>query len=306
MNKPIKILMLLILIATMLAACSFSSNTSAPTATVSVPQVYTPTPTTGPTPTPTEVVAYYASVDGFGIRQSSFDASMVQFQAALAEYPELLPADQTAEDVVLESLVQRALLVIAARQAGFSADEQTVQFRLAELVGEAGGQDAFTAWLIANGYTVDTFMHDLQLEIEAAWQREQIAAAVPETMEQIRARQIFFTDAYQASRAYSQLEAGIAFDTILENNSPDDPGYIDWFPRGYLIYPEIEETIFNLQPGQYSPVIETPAGYHIVYVLERDAAHELSPEIRLYLQQQAVDAWLAQQQAQSQVEIYAP
>jgi parvulin-like peptidyl-prolyl isomerase len=260
----------------------------------------------GPTPTPTEAVDYYASVNGFGIRQSSFDANLIQFQTALQTYPELLSDGQTAEEVVLESLVQRALLVIAAREAGFSADQQTVEIRVAELVEAAGGEDAFRAWLSTNGYTVETFLDELPLEIEAAWQRDQIAATVPETMEQIRARQIFFTDGYLASRAYNQLQAGIAFETILENNSPDDPGYIDWFPRGYLLYPEIEETIFNLQPGQYSPVIETPAGYHIVYVIDRDPQHELSPEIRLFFQQQAVAQWLEEKLAQSQVEIYAP
>jgi hypothetical protein len=303
MNQRTRITLIIIFATAMLAACSLPSQ-AVPTPTATFP--FIPSATPGPTITPTEVIDYVASVNGFGIRQSSFDASLVQFQAALETYPELLPADRTAEEIVLESLVQRALLALAARTAGFSADDQMVIGRLSELVEQAGGQEAFNAWLSANGYTEETFRHELPLEIEAAWQRDQIAATVPETMEQIRARQIFFVDMYLATRAFNQLEAGIAFETIAQNNSPDDPGYIDWFPRGYLVYPELEETIFNLQPGQHSPVIETPAGYHIVYVLERDPQHRLSAEIRLFLQQQAVEQWLAQQQAQSQVEIYNP
>jgi peptidyl-prolyl cis-trans isomerase C len=304
MNKITNLITIIILIGAALTACNLSPDTTVPTNTATIPVI--PSATSGPTLTPTEAVDYYASVNGFGIRQSSFIASLLQFQAALQTYPELLPEGQTAEEVVLESLVQRALLAMAAREAGFTADQQAVEFRVAELVEQAGGEEAFRAWLAANGYTVETFLHEVPLEIEAAWQRDQIAATVPETMEQIRARQIFFADGYQASRAYNQLQAGIDFETILQNNSPNDPGYIDWFPRGYLLYPEIEETIFNLQPGQYSPVIETLAGYHIVYVLERDPQHPLSPEVRLFFQQQAVAQWLAEQMAQSQVEIYAP
>ncbi|MEN8241401.1 MAG: peptidylprolyl isomerase [Chloroflexota bacterium] len=304
MNQRIKYIPILLLLTITLAGCTLTpaADNTPPTATVPI----IPSATPGPSLTPTEVVVYYAAVNGFGIRQSSFDASLLQFHTALKVYPDLLPADRTAEEVILESLVQRALLVLAAREAGFSADEQTVETRLAGMVLEAGGVDPFNAWLTENGYSVETFLHELSLDIEAAWQRDQIANTVPATAEQLLARQIFFVDGYQASRAYNQLEAGISFENILQNNSPNDPGYIDWFPRGYLIYPEVEETLFNLQPGQFSPVIETPAGYHIVYLLERDPQHPLSSEVRLTLQQQAVEAWLAEQQAQSQVEIYTP
>jgi parvulin-like peptidyl-prolyl isomerase len=304
MKKTIETLIIFSLITAALGACSLSGDQPTPTATEIGPII--PANTPEPSPTPTEAVAYYAAVNGFGIRQSSFDASLLQFQTAVQSYPDLLPADKTAQEIVLESLVQRALLAMAARAAGFTADQQSIEIRVAEMVQQAGGEDAFRTWLAENGYTAETFLDEIPLEIEAAWQRDQIAAAVPATMEQIRARQIFFFDGYLASRAYNQLQAGIAFETILGNNSPNDPGYIDWFPRGYLIYPELEETIFSLQPGQYSPVIETPAGYHIVYVLERDPQHELSPEVRLYLQQQAVEQWLDAQIAQSQVEIYTP
>jgi parvulin-like peptidyl-prolyl isomerase len=304
MNQKNLLFTLILLLATAVGGCSLTPETAAPTATATFP--FIPSATSGPIVTPTEVVDYAASVNGIGIRQTSFDASLVQFQKAVELYPELLPTDQTAEEVVLESLIQRVLLSQAAQEVGFSADAQTVRTGLIELIEQAGGQEAFSAWLEANGYTEEAFLIDLPLEIEAAWQRDQIANTVPETMEQIRARQIFFTDGYQASRAFNQLEAGIPFETVAENNNPNNPGYIDWFPRGYLIYPEIETIVFDLQPGQFSPVIETDAGYHIIYIIERDPQHALSAEARLALQQEAVQQWLAEQLAQSQIEIYTP
>lgn len=303
-QKNLIITISIIFLAVVLGGCSLTQGASAPTPTVTYP--FIPTDTSGPTLTPTEAINYAARVNGIGIRQTSFDASLVQFQAALEIYPELLPANQTAEEVVLEALIQRDLLSQAAREAGFTAEAQTVHERLSELLDQTGGEEAFTTWLVDNGYTEDSFLHEIPLEIEAAWQRDQIANAVPETMEQIRARQIFFTDGYQASRAFNQLEAGISFETVAENNSPNDPGYIDWFPRGYLIYPEVEAIVFELQPNQFSPVIETAAGYHIIYILDRDPQRPLSAEVRLAFQQQAVQAWLDEQREQSQIEIYAP
>ena len=304
----ISIQLILILLFLGAAGCSLSPNRATPT----VPAAAEPTVTAEPIPevtdtvqpTPTEAVAYAAAVNGEGIRQTSYDASLLQLQVALQTYPDMLPEGQTAQEAVIEQLVYRALLAQAAREAGFSATEEIVTQRLAQLTANAGGEEALDQWLAENGYSLETFLLELPLEIEAAWQRDQIAAAVPEVMEQVRAQQILFYDSFQASRAYDQLNAGFPFDQIAANNDPQSLGYLDWFPRGYLIFPEIEEAAFSLEPGQYSQVIETPAGYHILYVYEKAPAHPLSAEARLTLQEKAVSEWLTQQRSQSAVEVY--
>ena len=83
-------------------------------------------------------------------------------------------------------------------------------------------------------------------------------------------------------------------------------GDLGWFPRGYLPDKKLEEAAFSLQPDQFSAVIESPAGFHILQVLERDPQHPLSPDARLALQTQAVVDWLAQRRTQSQIEILLP
>jgi len=287
-----------------------SLNTQASTPTVDVPTVtVAPTVTHTPAPslTPTEQINYAAMVNGAGILQSGFDASLMQLQQAIAEYPDLFADELRApQEIVLDALIDRTLLAQAARASGFSADPSLVAERLSQLTIQVGGEEALTGWLERNGYTQETFLLELPLEIEAAWQRDQIAAGVPERMEQIRARQILFYDPFQAARAYDQLQAGISFNSILENNDPDDLGYLDWFPRGVLLLPEFEEIFFSLTPGQYSQVIETEIGYHILYVIEKDPAHLLSSEIRLILEEQAVADWLAQQRAQADIQILLP
>ncbi len=307
-QKNLVLLLLLLLGSAILAGCNLaapSNGTTSPAAPSDTPPPVVQSTDT-PAPTPTEVVDYAAMVNGEGIRLSSYEASLSQFQQALIAYPELLAPEQTAEERVLEELVSRALLSQAARQAGFSADSQMVETRLQTLIDQAGGQDAFEAWLAQNGYTLETFRHELPWEIEAAWQRDQIASAVPESLPQVRACQILFYDPFQAARAYDQLQAGIPFDTVANNNDPDQLGYLDWFPRGYLLNPELEEIVFSLQPGQYSQVIETLTGYHILQVLEIDPDRPLSADARLSLQEQALRDWLADQRAQSQVENLLP
>jgi peptidyl-prolyl cis-trans isomerase C len=78
-------------------------------------------------------------------------------------------------------------------------------------------------------------------------------------------------------------------------------GELGWFPRGYLLEPSLEEAAFVLQPGQYSDVIQTQAGYHILYLEERDPARPLSPDALLTLQERAVQDWLAKRKTESKI-----
>jgi parvulin-like peptidyl-prolyl isomerase len=68
----------------------------------------------------------------------------------------------------------------------------------------------------------------------------------------------------------------------------------------------LDEALFALQPGQHSAVIQTEAGYHILYVIERDPAHPLSADARLTLQAQSLQQWIETRRAESQIEIAAP
>lgn len=287
----------------LLGACNSTDNPS----TTEVP-VQATEPATEPlaSATPTEVIVYVATVNGEGIRESSYLSSLAQFQEAQTEFGNLLEEGETAETRVIEALINRLLLSQYARQAGFFADETTLVTRINQLTEEAGGQDAMATWMARYGYTMDTFRIELALEIEAAWQRDQVTNSVPETAEQVNARQIFFYDAYMASRAYNQIAAGADFDSVAQANDPQNLGYLDWFPRGYLFFPELEAAAFSLPPGSFSEVIETEIGYHILLVLDYDPDRPLSADARLTLQTKVLEDWLAQKRGESQIEVFLP
>lgn len=289
----------------LLAACA--SPAAAPTAESTppgAPSATAPAPETSAAPTAAPELA--ALINGEGLRLDIYQAHLMQIEAAQAEFGTLLAPQETAAERALTSLVDLFLLAQAARAAGFEMTDALLEERLAALTESAGGAAALQTWAAANGYTEASLGADLQLQIPAAWMRDQIAAGVPARTEQILARQVFTFDAFSAARLYNQLESGVPFQQVVDNNDPQNLGYLGWFPRGYLIFPALEEAAFALQPGQYSPVIETEAGHHILQVLERDPDRPLSPDALLTLQEKALAAWLVEQRAQSQIEIYVP
>jgi len=173
------------------------------------------------------------------------------------------------------------------------------------LVSEVGDVDALAAWQSEHGYTDETFRSALKRAAEAAWMRDKIIAEVPGTAEQVHAQQILLYNEDAARKVADQLSAGAEFANLAVLYDPNTGGELGWFPRGYLLELELEEAAFSLEPGQYSDVIATEVGYHIILVTERDSQYPLSPDAYLVMQEQALGNWLAQRRTESEI-VLAP
>ena len=202
-------------------------------------------------------------------------------------------------------MVDTLLLEQAAAAYGLIVDDATVQSRIDALAAQVGGSDALAAWESAHGYTGAAFRSALRRQIAAAWMRDQIASSVSSTAEQVHVKQILLYNADGAQQALGFLQAGWNFDDLAAQYDPVTKGELGWFPRGYLSSPAIEDAAFALQPGQYSSIVQDKTGYHLLYVVERDPAHLLSPDALLTLQERAVQSWLVQRRNESTI-IYAP
>ena len=290
------LLRLTLLLALGLSACaSFAEPTA--TATPAIP-TQTPVP---PTPTPPPLAAI---VNGEWITEAEFQAEVDRYRAAQTALGNEVDTDD-AEQVVLDDMIAQVLLSQAARAGGFEITEADLQSRLDALASDVGGVDTLVAWQSEYGYTADAFQSALKRATEAAWMRDKIITAVPGTADQVHARQILLYNEDTARKVADQLQAGADFDELAVLYDPNTGGELGWFPRGYLLEPDLEEAAFSLEPGQHSDVIVSEVGYHILLVVERDTQHPLSPDAYLVMQEKALGDWLAQKRAESEI-VLAP
>lgn len=279
---------LLLLVALSLSACGPATPTAMPTPS--------PTPLP-PTPTP---IPLAATVNGEGITAAEFEAELARFQSAQTALGNNVSLEEATQRV-MGDLINQLLLAQGAQAEGFGVEDAMLQNRIARLSEQAGGADKLAAWEAQHGFTDESFRLALGRQIAAAWMRDKIIAGVPNTAEQVHVRQILFYNADTAQKVLDQLKSGADFNTLAAQYDPATQGELGWFPRGYLLQPQIEAAAFALQPGQTSDVIQTTLGYHILMLLERDPNRMLSPDARLTLQNQALENWLQEQRAKSTI-----
>jgi len=298
-------LILLLLVMFVLVSCS-DNTTTPPEVISSDTPVSTPTSTGTPTPfipSPTPI-PLAAKVNGEDITETEFQAELARFEKAQTEAA--LSVDESFETIVLDELINQLLLVQGARQANFIVGDALIDERWNRLVKDAGGEQAIMGWLAGNGYSVESFRQALARSITVAWMRDQIAGAVSETAEQVHARQILLYNLEQAQEILAQLESGNDFATLSATFDPVISGDLGWFPRGYLDYEQLEQAVFDLQPLEYSGIVETPLGFHILQLIEREPDRMLDPDAGLVLQNNAVRKWLEDQRNQSEIVILLP
>lgn len=257
-----------------------------------------------PTVTPTSL-PMALKVNGEGILLSEYESELSRLQAALTELgQEMTPEEQ--KERVLGNFTDELLLAQAAGKSGFTVTDEEVQARIDRLATDMGGAEKLAEWQSINGYTDETFRVALKRAIAVAWQRDTIVNNVPETAEQIHARQLFFKNEANAIAALAQLKKGIDFSTLARQQDDVLGGDLGWFPRGVLTQPEVEEVVFAMQPGETSEIIASNLGYHILNVIEREPDHPLSTEARLILQEKALASWIENARASSTIEILVP
>jgi peptidyl-prolyl cis-trans isomerase C len=302
-------LLTMLLILIFISACKPTQNPvetelPQPESTGELPAVVISTPTEALPPTPTEIPAA-AIVNGEVIPLSYYQNELLRYRDSQTGKTNPTPEAEIPQ-VVLNYLIEQQLLAQAAHQAGFSLDDQGVQAKVDQLVSDLGSGGALTNWMQVNHYDDAEFRLALRLAAEAAWQRDQIIQAVPDAVEQVRAQQIFASTQAGADRALNSLNVGADFNKMAWEYSPESGGELGWFPRGYLLYPEVEEAAFSLAPGSYSGIIQSAIGYHILLVLGHEEAHPLTTDAKVALQTKALENWLQQARANAIIEVRLP
>lgn len=273
----------------------------------------TPTPIPPPpTPTPTSN-PLAARVNGQPITLEAFDAELQRYIAALPNAP-----DPTGEqgrtfamrlrEVVLEALIEQVLMEQEAARNNITVSAQQINEELAIVRERAGGDDRFRAWLAATRQTEADVRELIRGELLANAMRDRVLAELPRSAEYVHAYHIVVATEREAIQTLSRLQNGAKFTALAQSVSIDEStrangGDLGWFARdtGAVLWPEIEDAAFNLQPGETSDIIKSPVGYHILRVVEREV-RPLTDADAAYLHEAALARWIADLKARATIE----
>jgi len=104
-------------------------------------------------------------------------------------------------------------------------------------------------------------------------------------------------DRILAGEDFAALAKAYSDDTTSAVNGGD----LGWFGRGRMV-PAFEEAAFSLPVGEVSEPVKTEYGYHLIEVLEKDAARAKDETQLQQEQAQAFQTWLDEQMANGQIE----
>jgi parvulin-like peptidyl-prolyl isomerase len=295
----------------------FASTACSPMVNTPVPPTQTPVPVDTPTvpaptepatvaadlPTPTPEPPLAARANGEPIYLADYEHELGRYEASLAAQgidpssPEGQENLAQRRDWILNVMIEQVLTEQAAAAEGIFVSDEEVDAYMQEMIDENGGTEAFRAKLAEWGETEEDAWREVRAQLIGMQMTQRIVEGVPTTAEHIHARHILVDTLEEAERILAQLQASADFATLAKAYSQDvstrdNGGDLGFFPRGILVAPEVEMAAFDLQPGQFSGVVTSVLGYHIVQVVERDPARPVAQENLRLLQDQAVQEWI--------------
>lgn len=254
-------------------------------------------------PSPTSERPLAARVNGEPIYLDDYQRELERYEASL-EAQGIDPGSQEGQETlnqargwILNVMIEQVLTQQAAERVGIQITEAQVDAEMEAMMAESGGEEAFRAKLAAWGETYEGARREVRAQLIGMQMTQRVVADVSESAEQVRARHILVDTREEAEHIRSQLEAGADFAALakahsLDKSTAQNGGDLGYFPRGILVASEVEAAAFSLQPGQFSEVISSPLGFHIVQVVERDPDRPVSPENLQLLREQAVQNWV--------------
>jgi len=289
--------------AGVVATVTPSGGAQAPVATEAATTM--PPTVTPPAPLAAQVNGQYVFLADYEQRVTQYEQALIQQgidpnteegQGYLAE----------ARQEVLQGLIDSVLIEQAAAGLGVTLTDEELESQIEADIAAGGGQAAFEEWLAATGQRREDYKAVLRQSLLSKRVMDAVTAGVSTEAEQVHARHIVLDSEEAALQIVETLNQGADFATLARDHSvdvatKDNGGDLGWFPRG-MIAPELENAAFALQPGQVSGVVRLGDGYHVVQVVEREAARALSPEEQLDLKLAIFEDWLARQRAAAAIE----
>jgi peptidyl-prolyl cis-trans isomerase C len=257
-------------------------------------------------PVPAELPEVVARVNGEAINKADLQSAVTQLESRAGR---TVPPDQR-DRVFRGVLIAYRLLAQESVTRNIAVSDGDVDARAAEIRKQFPSDQVFQQTLEQQHMTEAEFRDDVRqgLRITGLIDAE-LSARAPVTAEQVnqfyasnsfqqgervRASHILITvpenadaAAKEAARAkateiLNQVKGGADFAELAKQHSQDPGsgprgGDLDYFEHGQMVGP-FEEAAFALAPGQTSELVETRFGYHIIKVVDKQAARTIPLE----------------------------
>ena len=290
-----------------------SAPTSAPIDASEATALAAPTAASVAQSSPTPEPPMAALANGQPISLADYERELGRYEASLLSRgidpnsPEGQENLAQARAWVLNVMIEQVLTEQAAATVGVVVSDAEVDAYMQVMIDENGGEEAFRAKLAEWGETYEDAWREVRAQLIGMAMTQRVIESVPMTAEHIHARHILVDTSPEAERILAQLQAGADFAALARTYSLDTStrgtgGDLGFFPRGILVAAEVEDAAFALQPGQFSGVVGSALGYHLVQIIERDPARSVSPENLRLLQDRAVQEWIEDLWAQAVVQ----
>lgn len=273
--------------------------------------------------------AVLATVNGQPITESEVNAQFTQVlgpQGAALPPEQLQALRAQATPRIVDGLVTQALLLKAAQDAETAPSDEEINAAIEQMKSSVPEGATFEQALAQAGVSESELRENMaeEMAVAALVRKQAEGIAVPEEAtvqafyetnkekfqkpEMVKASHILFgvdQNASDEDKAKAKAEADQVRKSLVKAKgknfgematehsscpSKSQGGSLGTFPRGKMVEP-FETAAFSQKPGEVGEIVETPFGYHIIMVEERNDSEqvpfdEVKDRITQHLQQE--------------------
>lgn len=210
---------------------------------------------------------------------------------------------------VLENQITTRLARQQAKADGIIVSERAIDERIAQLIAQLGGREAFLDWLATRGFNAIAFRQLISDTLVRERLIERHVPAPPTEIEVRRVRHVLVDSAEKASAVRARLASGESWEKVAAELSLDPStkargGDLGDVQRGQTVA-AFDQAAFALAPNELSGVVQTQFGYHVL--MATDARRQPATPQQIREEQQAgLDRYLAELRGRSTIETALP
>ncbi|WP_119166960.1 peptidylprolyl isomerase [Algihabitans albus] len=202
---------------------------------------------------------------------------------------------------MIERTIDLELILEASEQAGLREDPEVEQ--QVEVIARDVMRQTYLERLAADAVT--------ETELQQAYD----TYLEENPPEELRARHILVESETEAEEIIGQLDGGADFAELAREKSTgptgENGGDLGYFQRGQMVAP-FADAAFGLESGAYTPEpVQTQFGWHVILVEDKrtnepPSMEDLEPQLRQQLEQEAIQAHLAELRSGAEIEVVEP